>query len=246
MNKKSAFTLLELLVVVSIIALLVSILLPALAGARAQARTTLCASRHREIYMAWMFYAEDHDGHIMPSWHGWEIEDVHGGWWVWLIPPYIANLTWRADHRLDDALWDKAMWCPEKNGPMDHPLGSSPWIGMNALLVGGWGVPVADAPPRPRLGSLVSPASLVVFTDSRDHTYHYHPDWGSFAYRHASNTSSNFVLADGHVELTRTRTGINWIPSWDNLPDAIPPRKFSYRPLERKLGHPSVDYSIYE
>ena len=112
------FTLIELLVVISIIALLVSILLPALAGARAQARTTLCASRHREIYMAWMFYAEDHDGHIMPSWHGWSTEDIHGGWWVYLIPPYIANLTFRADYSLPDALWPKTMFCPERYGPI--------------------------------------------------------------------------------------------------------------------------------
>jgi len=70
-NKKNGFTLVELLVVVAIIALLVAILLPALANAKAQTRTILCASKHRNIFWAWMHYAHDNDGRIMPAWHGW-------------------------------------------------------------------------------------------------------------------------------------------------------------------------------
>jgi prepilin-type N-terminal cleavage/methylation domain-containing protein/prepilin-type processing-associated H-X9-DG protein len=53
------FTLIELLVVVAIIALLVSILLPSLGSARAQARATLCASRISQLSKGMLLYADD-------------------------------------------------------------------------------------------------------------------------------------------------------------------------------------------
>ncbi len=55
------FTLIELLVVVAIIALLISILLPSLSKARAQARSTLCASRISQLTKAMLLYAEDYN-----------------------------------------------------------------------------------------------------------------------------------------------------------------------------------------
>ncbi len=55
------FTLIELLVVVAIIALLISILLPSLSKARAQARTTLCGTRLTQIAKAFILYAGDYD-----------------------------------------------------------------------------------------------------------------------------------------------------------------------------------------
>jgi len=53
------FTLIELLVVVAIIALLISILLPSLSKARAQARTTLCGTRIGQLTKSLYLYAED-------------------------------------------------------------------------------------------------------------------------------------------------------------------------------------------
>ena len=58
----AGFTLVELLVVISIITLLLSILLPTLEQVRLQARTTLCASNQRQLAIAVLTYAQDHDG----------------------------------------------------------------------------------------------------------------------------------------------------------------------------------------
>ncbi len=58
---RGGFTLIELLVVVAIIALLISILLPSLNRARAQARTTLCASRISQMVESVLLYCEDYD-----------------------------------------------------------------------------------------------------------------------------------------------------------------------------------------
>jgi prepilin-type N-terminal cleavage/methylation domain-containing protein len=59
-----AFTLVELLVVVGIIAVLVAILLPALQKARRQAEAIACQSNLRQLYIAFVGYANENHGRI--------------------------------------------------------------------------------------------------------------------------------------------------------------------------------------
>ena len=66
-TRRRAFTLIELLVVISIIVLLISLLLPTLAQARAAANVTLCLGNQRQLSLAMMSYAMDHDGSVPPG-----------------------------------------------------------------------------------------------------------------------------------------------------------------------------------
>src|SRR5437879_516086 len=63
-SRTFGFTLIELLVVIAIIAVLASLLLPVIFKTKAKAEGTYCLSNTRQLVLAWVIYADEHNGRL--------------------------------------------------------------------------------------------------------------------------------------------------------------------------------------
>jgi prepilin-type N-terminal cleavage/methylation domain-containing protein/prepilin-type processing-associated H-X9-DG protein len=95
MNKRRAFTLTELLVVVAVIAILAAILLPTLGQAKLSARRITCVNNLRQLGLAAQMYWDDRDGDAFRYVTG----ATNGGtvyWFGWIEPWVPGNEGQRA------------------------------------------------------------------------------------------------------------------------------------------------------
>lgn len=103
--RRSGFTLIELLVTISIMATLMSMILPSLNRARELGQRTVCSSNLRQLTLAWYMYATDNDDHLCSADTEWNDPGYN---WVAdgpLIPGNNVGGT-------KDALKNGVLWWP--------------------------------------------------------------------------------------------------------------------------------------
>lgn len=103
-STQTAFTRLELLVVLSVLVLCVFLFLPALARTQPDNRAFQCLNNHRQLTRAWLMYAAENNDQLATSLHGGDALNPTqpmwaGGWLDWTTAPGNTNTIYLSDPR---------------------------------------------------------------------------------------------------------------------------------------------------
>jgi prepilin-type N-terminal cleavage/methylation domain-containing protein/prepilin-type processing-associated H-X9-DG protein len=199
-KNKRAFTLVELLVVIAVIALIMSILLPALRRARNSANRLICSTNMNQISLALRAYAADNSDKVI---HAGEILYTHSAQevrmlWNIALLPYV-------DVRVETDLLKNAAqtwFCPADKDP--YPLGFkfNPHTGMTSYALNGYHENTKTNGRNVRLGpgggykfsQVPSPADCMLMGETSYASQFYD--------NQAPQTSKYNIRNDGHHRMT--------------------------------------------
>ena len=114
MKRRRAFTLVELLVVIGIIAILISVLLPTLSRSREIARRTACLSNIRQLNLGYRMYTQDNRGNNVDYFLN--TNSLIDNFWAGLIARYVGSKTHGISNSAD-ANVIPLLLCPDAYDP---------------------------------------------------------------------------------------------------------------------------------
>ncbi|MEI8248509.1 MAG: DUF1559 domain-containing protein [Lentisphaerota bacterium] len=165
-NQKSKFTLIELLIVIAIIAILASMLLPALSKAREAARKSQCMNNLKQHSYAFTMYIGDNKECFPPdyNWYNMGGFGKMGSWAVFLYPYIAPKVPITYSLSTITAKRIKVLECPTDISACKQNLSSHLSYGMNRYLT------VGDAAnnfnPQLRISQVKFPSSHLMETET--------------------------------------------------------------------------------